>query len=164
MRHYSHPLSPRSLVIALDLRTCGCRGPTPGGLGTGCQGTKTIVSEAVFCDVLALLGSLLWATLLPMASNLMLLPFKEGRKEGKREFAACPDALRLSSLLWMKSVSSDISKQRMLRPLSHHFAISPNGATKPSATAGPPNGVPQGAQHEKAQDSGPRWLRCTSKE
>ena len=89
MRHYSHPLSPRSLVIVLDLRTCGCRAPTPGGLGAGCQGTKTVVSEAVFCNILASLGPLLWPTVLPMASNLMLVPFKEGRKEGRKEGIFC---------------------------------------------------------------------------
>lgn len=91
-------LSAGSLVIVLDPGTCGCRAPTPSDFGAGCQGTKTIVSEAVLCDALASLGPLLWPTLLPVASNLMFVPFKEGRKEGRREFSACPDALRLSSV------------------------------------------------------------------
>ena len=69
----------------------------------------------------------------------------------------------------MKSISCPISKQRMLQPLSHHFAapslVNPEG-TQDGDKECPPSGNqllqpparvhPEETQDEKAQDTGPR--------
>ena len=79
--------------------------------------------------------------------------------------------------VWMNNIASHIRKQRMLQPSSHHFIAT---LTKPWALrelqmetgcchqtlnhcSHPPMVHPEETQDEKAQDTGPRQLRCISK-
>ena len=78
-----------------------------------------------------------------------------------------------------KNATRLISKQRMLKPSGRHMTAAPTGspegtqdrnrrpphpAVRHRSPSPQPQRSPEETQDEKAQDTGQRWLRCTSKE